>query len=177
MSLGKLLATGRSLVGSHSEAHRFRESRRAALPKFNMTKNPFASGAQHERAEARPTAAFPTEATARATNAPAPPAALRKLSPARAIQWVGDISQKLNPLALLKRAPKPASNAAAWVSGPVQRELSLDTVRVLRNDLSDTDETTRLKPTPKNSGMLAMTAKAEVAMDRLSSKFFGPVDA
>ena len=177
MSLGKLLSTGRSLVGSHGEIHRFRENKRVTMPKFNLTKNPFASGAQHERAEARPTAAFPTEAMARATNAPAPPAALRKLSPARAIRWVGEIGQMLNPLALLKRAPKAASNAAALATSPVQRELSLDTVRVLRNDLTDADEADALKPAPKNSGVLAMTARAEVAMDRLSSKLFGAVDA
>ena len=61
----------------------------------------------------------------------------------------------------------------------VQRELSLDAVRVMRNDLSDADAETRAAMTPeaKSSGMLGMTAKAEVAMDKLSSKLFGPVDA
>jgi hypothetical protein len=142
-------------------------------------KDPFASGAQQERAEARPPAAFPTEATARATNAPATPAALRKLSPARAIRWMGELGAKLNPLALWKRGPAAASNTAARVATPIQRELSLDTVRVLRNDLSDADAeaTAGMKPAPKNSGVLAMTAKAEVAMDRLSSKFFGQADS
>ena len=177
MSLGKLLTTGKSLMGAHGEAHRFRVNKRVALPKFVSPKNPFASGAQQARAEARLTAAFPTEATARATNAPAPPAALRKLSPVRAIQWMGEVGQKLNPMALLKRQPAAASGAAARVVAPIQRELSLDTVRVLRNDLSDADAEAAVGsaklPQFRNSAVLAVTARAEVAMDRISSKFFG----
>jgi hypothetical protein len=176
MSLGKLLATGRSLVGSHGDAHRFQINKRMALPKFISPKNPFASGAQQERAEARPPAASPTEAKIRASNAPATPAALRKLNPARAIQWVGAVGQKLNPLSLLKRAPRPVS-AASKELPPHQPELSLDTVRVLRNDLSDSDEESPMKPAPKHTGVLAMSARAEVAMDKLSSKIFGNADA
>jgi hypothetical protein len=87
----------------------------------------------------------------------------------------------LNPLVLVKRRPAAVLRAAARPDSPapIQRELSLDTVQVLRNDLTDADGEASggLKPAPRNSGVLAMTAKAEVAMDRLSSKFFGQVDA
>ena len=180
MSLGKLLSSGKSLMGAHGESHRFRVNKRVALPKFGSIKDPFASGAQHERAEARTTtAAMPTKAKIRATNAPAPPVALRKLRPARALKWAGEVGAKLNPLAWLKRRAAPTSNSAARMVAPVQPELSLDAVRVLRNDLSDADAeaSVGMKLVPKNSGVLAMTAKAEVAMDKLSSKFFGQMDA
>jgi len=181
MSLGKLLTSGKCLMGAHGEAHRFRVNRRVALPKFVSPKNPFTSGAQQACAEARPTAAVPTDAKVRATNAPAPAAALRKFSPARAIKWLGGLGQKLNPLALLQRRPSPSLVAAARVAVPVQRELSLDTVRVLRNDLIDADTEASVgsikPPQPRNSGVLAVTAKAEVAMDRISSRFFGAGDA
>ena len=179
MSLGKLLATGRSLMGSRGEAHRYRADRRGALPKFGSPKNPFASGAQQERAEARPTAAVPTEAKVRATNAPAPPAALRKLSLVRALKWAGALGAKLNPLALLRWRSAAATPVVSPMATLVQRELSLAAVRVMRNDLSDADAEASAAVTPeaKSSGMLGMTAKAEVAMDKLSSKFFGPVDA
>ena len=180
MSLGKLLLTGKSLLGANGEAHRFRVNKRVALPKFGSNRNPFASGAQQERAEARPTAAFPTEAKVRATNAPAPPAALRKLSPAHALKWAGELGQKLNPLAMWKRQPAAASSAAARVTAPIQRELSLDAVRVLRNDLSDADaeagQSSGGKAPVRSSAVSAMTAKAEVAMDHISSKFFGTGD-
>jgi len=85
----------------------------------------------------------------------------------------------LNPLALWKRRPQPGGGVPRPGPLPVQRELSLDEVRVMRNDLSDADGqavsegATGVRP----SGVRGMTAKAEVAMDRLTEKFFGPVDA
>jgi len=181
MSLGRLLSSGKTLIGAHGEAHRFRVNKRVALPKFVSPNNPFASGAQQECAEARTTtAAMPTKAKVRATNAPAPPAALRKLSPVQALKWVGELGAKLNPLAMLRRRAWPVANAPAGVTPPVQRELSLDTVRVLRNDLSDADAEAAVgsgtRPV-RSSGVFAVTARAEVAMDRISSKLFGAGDA
>lgn len=51
MSLGKLLATGRSLVGGAPEEGRYNISSQNRLPKFGSTKNPFAPTAT---SEARP---------------------------------------------------------------------------------------------------------------------------
>jgi hypothetical protein len=167
-------------MNSQGEAHRYRANKRAALPKFGSLKNPFASGAQQERAEARPTAAVPTEAKVRATNAPASPAALRKPSPGPALKWPGGWGAKWNPLALWKRRPKPSAPEPAVAGAvPVQRELSLEAVRVVRNDLTDADAETGAggKPVANPAGVRGMTARAEVAMDRLSARFFGPVDA
>jgi hypothetical protein len=183
MSLGKLLATGRSLMASQGGAHRYRANKRVALPKFGSLKNPFASGAQQERAEARPTAAVPTEAKVRATNAPASPAALRKPVPVRLSKWASGWSAKLNPFGIWRRrrATGLETTDAGTSAVPVQRELSLESVRVVCNDLTDADAEASGKGKRANpaaeSGMRGMTAKAEVAMDRLSAKLFGSVDA
>lgn len=181
MSLGKLLATGKSLVGSRGEAHRFQVNKRAALPKFGKVKNPFTTATQPEVAEVRPSTAVPTEAKVRATNAPAPSAALRKLHPVRALRWAGAVSAKLNLMAFFQRKSSGATKQLPGLQAPVQRELSLDSVQVVRNDLTDADGGGALpseKPAVvRSSGVLGMTAKAEVAMDRISSKFFGGADS
>jgi hypothetical protein len=51
MSLGKLLATGRSLVGGAPDAGRYNISERNRLPKFGAAKNPFAQPAAPEAPE------------------------------------------------------------------------------------------------------------------------------
>lgn len=183
MSLGRLLATGRSLMGAQDTPHRFRVNKRVALPKFVSPSNPFTSEAQPVVAGARaePVSAK-TPQPVRATNAPAVTVAPRKLSAVRAVKWVGEVSRKLNPLALLPRRPKAAAvfaKNAETTPAPVQSELSLDTVRVLRNDLSDADAeadvTPRRDPGRLQAPVIAMTARAEAVgqvMDRISAKFF-----
>ena len=59
MSLGKLLATGRSLVGGAPDEGRYNISSRNRLPKFGSTKNPFAPSAT---SEPRPANAEPSPA-------------------------------------------------------------------------------------------------------------------
>ena len=56
MSLGKLLATGRSLVGGAPSLGRYNISERNRLPKFGSAKNPFAPSATSD-----PKAATPVE--------------------------------------------------------------------------------------------------------------------
>jgi hypothetical protein len=55
------------------------------------------------------------------------------------LAWIGVRLAKLNPLALLDRrgAPKPA--IPRFGKEPVQAELSLDNIRVVRNDLNESD--------------------------------------
>jgi hypothetical protein len=58
----------------------------------------------------------------------------------RAVKWVGEVGKKFNPLPLLARRRGPARSAFRSVSRPaVQTELSLDSVKVVRNDLNDAD--------------------------------------
>ena len=44
MSLGRLLAAGKSLVSSSDDGARYRLSKQSLLPKFISPKNPFAPG-------------------------------------------------------------------------------------------------------------------------------------
>jgi hypothetical protein len=156
MSLGKLLTTGKSLVGLHDTNARY-QLRKGALPKFESSKNPFASRPQgepfapnaHEEPqlpkltaevaaanlkETPPTAAVnaPSETTAPDSK----PVAVVK-APAVVDGWL----KKLNPMVWWgKRKPAEAKPAVPrFGKAPVQGELSLDNIKVMRNDLTEAD--------------------------------------
>ena len=123
MKLGKLLGLGKSFFGS-GESAAYRLNKRACLPKFNEGKNPFAPQAPTET----PVAAkienkISVPAAARTQTLPVKAAA----KPTRAA-WTA----KLNPF----RTPEPAE---PMLPIAVQPELSLDTVKVVHNDLADAD--------------------------------------
>jgi hypothetical protein len=180
MSLLRLLATGKSLVGMPDTNSRYRMRTRNLLPKFGSAKNPFAPptpdlespGAPHtsspaklqtaslfespirepEHREAAPIEAAkpapkkelktapqssaapvaPAKVEARMPVAPAPSAPSGK--PGKIGGWI----KKLNPLALLPPR-RGDSGRGRPARKPVQTELTLEKVRVVRNDLSDTD--------------------------------------
>jgi hypothetical protein len=126
MNLGKLLGAGKSFFGG-GKAKAYRENKGVYLPKFNAEKNPFAPKPANIAADAGESKATPSStpvATAKATAFPSAAPA----RPVRAASW----KDKLNPF----RAPEPA---APLMVGAVQTELSLDAVKVIRNDLSDAD--------------------------------------
>lgn len=145
MSLGRLLAAGKSLVDTSDGAGRYRVNKRAALPKFISPRNPFAS----------PDAEVPSPSTEPPDSAVAPNAAVATAKAdtaapgksvmtvsigARAARWFGEWGRKVNPLPRLAKKPGPVkSPASPSVRTPVQPELSLDKVQVVRNDLSDGD--------------------------------------
>ncbi len=123
MNLGKLLGLGKSFFGG-GEPQAYHLNRRACLPKFNSEKNPFVP---------KPPAGEPL--ALKVENKVSAPAvvATQKISarpaakPARA-GWTA----KLNPF----RTPEPAAPVSPVA---VQPELSLDTVKVVHNDLADAD--------------------------------------
>jgi hypothetical protein len=211
MSLGKLLTTGKSLVGLHNSVARY-QLRKGALPKFESSKNPFASRPHEEpsaaSAEREPqlpkltpaeTAAVsgsagvppasagspkltPTEiAAANLKNtqrlpAPIAPAevALQKSQPvesAKPAPVVDNWLKKINPLVWLgSRKPAPAKPAAPrFGKTPVQGELSLDNIKVMRNDLSEADvEIVPMKARrPKELPMVAEASAAAMAIPEL----------
>lgn len=156
MSMGRLLAAGRSLIGAQDTSSRYRLDKRARLPKFVCTKNPFTSGS----GSPMPTPSTPTQAMMSSTkpvtvNRVSEPAAnpLPVVPPAnsrlrRAVRRLQEWCVEANPL---PRLAGPARSAFTPPARPpvaaIQGELSLDTVKVLRNDLSDTDlEIVLVKP-------------------------------
>jgi hypothetical protein len=141
MKLGTLLAAGKCLaLGRHGESP-YRADKQFHLPKFGSPNNPFASAN-------RPEGATPSvEAAAAPVKTPITVVAaktqkLPTFSPARrAVSW----ASKLNPISKW-RGPE---TSAPEVRPQMQGELSLDAVKVLRNDLTDADvEVVPLKSRP-----------------------------
>jgi hypothetical protein len=127
MNLGKLLGLGKSFfAGGQSAAYRL--NKRVYLPKFNAEKNPFT----------------PKAPIADLADAPAAPKVEKQVSVPVAVRTqtilVPSVAKparpgwtaKLNPF----RAPEPVAPKQPVA---VQPELSLDTVKVVHNDLADAD--------------------------------------
>ena len=132
MSLLRLLSAGKSLVGSKDPNTRYEMGDPRAMPKFISAKNPFRSKEKKTATEQK--AAMPKVPT---VNCPEP-AAEQNQSPS---DGPGKLraGQKLKSfLGLFSvRRTKPA--IPEFTRPAVQGELSLDAVRVVRNDLSDAD--------------------------------------
>ena len=131
MNIGKLMAAGRNLV-SGRDAVAYRENKQACLPKFNSPKNPFTTPVKAE--SPRP----PLENLAVPAAKVSPPAWEKKQKipavatpPKPLAAW----TTKLNPMTMLR-----GSQEEKTFSRPiVQSELSLDSVKVVHNDLTDAD--------------------------------------
>jgi hypothetical protein len=124
MNLGKLLGAGKSFFGGGGKVA-YREDKKFHLPKFNADKNPFApkaaNGAEDLNKVSLPAAAKTQKIPVFALPAPKP------VGPTRVTNW----KDKLNPF----RAPQPS----APMVNVVQVELSLESVKVVHNDLADAD--------------------------------------
>jgi hypothetical protein len=120
---------GKSIINGR-EAISYRANKRVYLPRFGPDQNPFQSPASAEAAKPTPVAAAAPIQKAAAVAAktqkipPWPP------GPTRVSSWAG----KLNPVSFWRVAPEVEDKLQ-----PVQSELSLDTVKVVHNDLSDAD--------------------------------------
>jgi hypothetical protein len=147
-----LLTAGKSLIGLQNVTSRYRMRSRFLLPKFGAAKNPFASDVSdvseavpEPAPEVRPmseeeVAAANLKETKRLPVAP-PALIPRGLAPTVKRESIFERILKLNPLAWWKswrtpaRRPLPRPSRAT----PVQGELSLDKITVVRNDLTDAD--------------------------------------
>jgi len=114
MKLGKLLVSGNGEIS-------YRSDKKMRLPKFDSGKNPFTPPVQTELPEPSVVPVFAKAQKVAAIVAP-------QKSPAT---WTA----KLNPLTML-RGPQEEKIFSRPV---VQSELSLDSVKVVHNDLTDAD--------------------------------------
>ena len=160
MSLGKLLTTGKSLVGLSNENSRY-HLQKGALPKFESARNPFAK-ANAELPEREPQLPKLTPAEEAAANLKkterlpvlAALIAVREASvalsrnspeaqPPQVPVLVDSWLKKINPMAWFGNRkpaePKSAIPRFGKSQAAVQGELSLDNIKVMRNDLSETD--------------------------------------
>jgi len=192
MNFARLLTAGKSLVGLREIGPRYRVNKNVRLPRFISPKNPFAlaneAKAKHPIAKL-PKSAIKVETVPAEKKAVVATAKLdRTVSGIRnfgltvgagAIGLVSDWGRKLSPF-VRRKEPRAAvrSAANARTPAPLQGELSLDRVKVMRNDLSDTDfelrQPTKLMAMPKVAA--AMAEKLEpvgAAWNRLTTRFFG----
>ncbi|HLH52492.1 MAG TPA: hypothetical protein VKY92_02660 [Verrucomicrobiae bacterium] len=152
MSLLRLLTAGKSLVGLKNKEGRYNLSGDGRLPRFGPKPNPFRGtvfpdkGEKPDRALETPpeqsppvksvtsesTATQATEDRGRVVNEPACTAPQANCEP------VPSRRTGLRALLLWGRAKKP-KNGLSGARPLVQGELSLDTVKVVRNDLSESD--------------------------------------
>ncbi|HET7626120.1 MAG TPA: hypothetical protein VFM25_12725 [Verrucomicrobiae bacterium] len=173
MSLGRLLTSGKSLVGLQNATSRYEMRNKNLLPKFGSEKNPFTT-AKPESLKSSSDGKFQVESHApmnaeemaaenlkRGRQLPEV-ASLKENSsgnPAvfmKAFTGIGGWVKKFNPISRLKNRKPPEARRAIQPFGKpaVQGELSLENIKVMRNDLSDADlEIVPAKPAAKESPM------------------------
>jgi hypothetical protein len=164
MNLGKLLAAGKSVINGCADIS-YRANKRVYLPKFGSVLNPFKPGKATETA--RPMTeniAAPIQLAAALVAAKT-----QKIPPWPRPGHVTSWASKLNPIAKW-RSPAPEKPA---VPQPVQSELSLDTVKVVHNDLSDADvEVVPVKSRAAEKADVPMLPPPEKPWEYLAERMF-----
>ncbi len=204
MILLRLLSAGKTLMGGQGERS-YQLPHSQALPKFGGKKNPFrattlpehpAGGLPAERTEARRVPELEPVRSSGAAGATAP-AEHCEAAPARQAEPVSVAPVKAcaagaQPCGLvagvrsvLKKfsRPSPGAGAAPANTRPLQGELRLECVRVVRNDLSESDiEIVPRQEKPaaavsREGGPVSADAEEAVlgtAWSRVSARIFGP---
>lgn len=164
MSLLRLLTAGKSLVGLKDLESRYRLTTQRLLPQFGPTRNPFSSNGKSEPAQAEARApgdeggkgaaaegrrskdacgatpaALPSRVQDRTVSANAGGRRFTDALRLRVAALLGGYKGKLTGIVgrVRVKAAKPA--IPRFPKPPVQGELSLDKIKVMRNDLSDAD--------------------------------------
>lgn len=182
MSLGKLLTAGKSLVGGPDVTSRYQMNKQMRLPKFVSPRNPFAT---EGKTEVAPAQSLKPAQDSPAAEGPTVRPARRELSKrvalvARlvvAMQRTGEWLGKANPFSRVAKSAGPKKSAIpCFTKLPVQSELCLDKVHVVRNDLSDADlevvlaAPSGVKPSLATAGQYETAGKA---WGRLTTRLFG----
>ena len=165
MNLAKLLVAGKSVINGCEEIS-YRANRHVYLPKFGLAQNPFKSPDKAEPVEpeaetiAAPIKKAVTPVAAKTQKIPPWPP-----RPVRATSW----ASKLNPISIW-RGSAPAAPSA---SCPVQSELSLDSVKVVHNDLSDADvEVVPIKSRTADKTAVPVLPPPEKSWEFLAERMF-----
>lgn len=136
MSMMRFISAGKSLVGLRDSGKQYRMSDSRALPKFGSNPKKLA----RLETKSKPPQGVLTQAQAQAPVAKA-------VAPRAKAKGQGIVAKCFAKLSgMFKRKARGASAIPNLSQSPVQGELSLDNVKVLRNDLSDTDFEVVAKP-------------------------------
>lgn len=153
MSWLRLLSTGKSLIGIRERKTRYQLNRERVLPEFCARKNPFrdAAPASGGRVDVRP---VPSAGLGAAGSAAAP-----------ASEVVPGLLRRLCNFSWRRAGKRPKPAVPRFGHGPIQTELSLDKIKVMRNDLSDTDvEVVQAPQRPVPAGGAAAVSMARPAV-------------
>jgi hypothetical protein len=200
MSLLRLLTTGKSLVSINDAESRYRVTSQRLLPHFGADRNPFICSGKTELAQTGPRSSGDHGASSMPSGIRSTPALIGEreavpqsrlqgsVSPVSSSRQSSGVGLRRRISALLDgwkerlvglfahrrcKATKPA--IPRFPKPPVQGELSLDRIKVLRNDLSDADlEIVPAKP-PTAPAMRAVEEIADAgnAWGRLTARIPG----
>jgi len=172
MNLGKLLATGKSIIGGSREIS-YHISDRSYLPKFISPKNPFVPPARVEPAPVVAPAPVVVPAPVKSRTASDGTKTQKLPAFAKVLPRKPGWMEKLNPISIWRDARPPTTEKARC---PLQAELSLDRVKVVHNDLSDADvEIVPIKSRtlPEVAEPILPPAQGGDSWGRLGAKIFG----
>jgi hypothetical protein len=198
----RLLSSGKSWVGLKDGGIRYQMSDPRAMPKFGSDKNRFRVAAkppvvpplpqveeirQAAQTDASAQEQKKTEAVEQAASAQGQAPVLRErimqaVARCRELAEAGiaALRAKLSWLKRRRRNQPRTSAIAGFASGPVQGELSLDRIKVMRNDLSDAD--LEIVPAavkgPEVAGEPALqsdgkTERAQTGFSRMTTELMG----
>jgi hypothetical protein len=151
MSMLRLLSTGKSLVGLKHSPARYRLGDSRALPKFNPGKNPFLAKAALQKTEpsieegsSSAASPAPDRLAVVSTGSPGSEPSVSTASPRSStpFSFRSLLIRLFAPVRNCFRRKTIAPVTRKLTSAPrlaIQGELSLDAVKVVRNDLSDGD--------------------------------------
>jgi hypothetical protein len=176
MSLNKLLSVGRSFAGIRDEKSPFEMRKECLLPIFEPSPRlaskaePASDGGpvqsdwlKHESREASKIGPAAEPATAAA-----PAGTVRPKSPGQRSLW------SILTFGIFDRKPAPGVSLS---SALIQPELSLDRVRVMRNDLHDSDLELVLKKRPQaRKASVAASSPFAAGPDSAGSRLGGALD-
>lgn len=180
MSLVRLLSAGKSLVGGQDMPSRYRMNKQMRLPKFISTRNPFTSEATKDAALTQPET--PKQSRPQQTSSAARPSTRESqltalvlrlvLATRRSAAWLG----KTNPLSRFVESARPKKSAIpSFTKPPIQSELCLEKVQVVRNDLSDADlEVVSVEPNRITPDLVSKQCETTGrAWGRMTTRIFG----
>lgn len=181
MSLVRLLSAGKSLVGVQEVQSRYRMNKQMRLPKFISPRNPFVSDVTKDAALTQPkisrqTAPRPDSTAAGTTTKESKRTPLISrliLATRTSAAWLG----KANPFSRFAESARPKkSTIPCFTKPPIQSELCLDKVQVVRNDLSDADLEVVAAVAPVAPRAVKSAGHGETAGNawgRLTTRMFG----
>ncbi|MEI6568801.1 MAG: hypothetical protein WCR20_19120 [Verrucomicrobiota bacterium] len=155
MSFFKLLAAGKSMMGLSGTSSRYQATNERLLPKFIGRKNPF-RGTTHPGGKApetgEPGGVVKPKESSTVVKGGGPFAASPAVEARKQVTRGISLSERVGKVR--GRAGQVWKDAKAWVASkkkkagpapqpvvmPVQRELTLESVRVVRSDLTDCDD-------------------------------------